>query len=137
LIFIATLKTPQKPTPNETRTCYTQIHKGKNVKFFAAIGAIGGILGTILGLFNQHEIHNIVNHVSQLETNQNLIINVAHKNTKAIQLFGNELDHLANVVNSLIAFNPFLVYARLQAQLDDLADHLSTLLDTIPPANCR
>jgi len=41
------------------------------------------------------------------------------------------LDHLANGVNSLITFNPALVYARLQAQLDDLADHLLSLLDTI------
>jgi len=72
-----------------------------------------------------------MNHVSQLETNQNLIINVAHKNSKAIQHFSTELDHLANVVNSLIAFNPALVYARLQAQLDDLADHMTALLDTI------
>jgi len=38
---------------------------------------------------------------------------------------------LADVVKSLIAFNPALVYARLQAQIDDLADHLTTLLDTI------
>jgi len=43
----------------------------------AAIGAIGGVLGTILSIFNQQEIHNILNRVSTLETNQNLIINVA------------------------------------------------------------
>jgi len=106
------------------------VHRQKR-QIFAAIGAIGGVLGTILGLFNQHEIHNIVNHVSKLETNQNLIIKVAHKNTKATEHFGNELDHLANVVNSRIAFNPALVYARLQAQLDDLADHMASLIDTI------
>jgi len=80
---------------------------------------------------NQQEIPNIMNHISTLETNQNLIINVDHKNTKAIQHFGNDLDHLANVVNFLIAFNPALVYARLQAQLDDLANHMTSLLDTI------
>ena len=122
--------TSKTHTKRHTDVLHTNTHRQKR-QIFAAIGAIGGVLGTILGLFNQHEIHNIVNHVSQLETNQNLIINVAHKNTKAIQHFGNELDHLANVVNSLIAFNPSLVYARLQAQLDDLADHLATLLDTI------
>jgi len=117
-------------TKQDTGVIHTDVHRQKR-QIFAAIGAIGGVLGTILGLFNQHEIHNIVNHVSKLETNQNLIINVAHKNTKAIEHFGNELDHLANVVTSLIAFNPALVYAHLQAQLDDLADHLTTLLDTI------
>jgi len=106
------------------------VHRQKR-QILAAICAIGGVLSTILGIFNQQEIHNIMNHVSTLETNQNLIIHVAHKNTKAIQHFGNELDHLANVVNSLIAFNPALVYARLQAQLDDLADHMTSLLDTI------
>jgi len=41
------------------------------------------------------------------------------------------LDHLVNVVNSLIAFNPALVYAQLQAQIADLADHMTSLLDTI------
>jgi hypothetical protein len=114
----------------DTDIINTDKHRQKR-QIFAAIGVIGGVLGTILGLFNQHEIHNIVNHVSKLESNQNLIINVAHKNTKAIEHFGNELDHLANVVNSLITFNPSLVYARLQAQLDDLSDHLVSLLDTI------
>jgi hypothetical protein len=58
-------------------------------------------------------------------------INVAHKNTKAIQHFGNELDNLASVVESLIKLNPSLVYARLQAQIDDLANHIDTLLNTI------
>ena len=124
-----------KNTSRTQQTLNTDItdadkHRQKR-QIFAAIGVICGVLGTMLGLFNQHEIHNIVNHVSKLESNQNLIINVAHKNTKAIEHFSNELDHLANVVNSLISFNPALVYARLQAQLDDLADHLVSLVDTI------
>jgi len=102
-------------TSNTTNTCNKQdvshtdtnnpdMHRQKR----QILAAIGGILGTNLGIFNQQEIHNIMNHGSTLETNQNLVINVAH--------FSNELDHLANVVNSLIAFNPALVYARLQAQ---------------------
>jgi len=123
-------KTTMTPISDETHMP-TTTHNRQKRQILAAVGAIGGVLGTILGIFNQQEIHNILNHVSKLESNQNLIMNVALKNARAIQNFGNELTHLVTAIKSLIKFNPALVYARLQAQIDDLADHLDTLLSTI------
>jgi hypothetical protein len=117
--------------PPDSVSTDTDTHSRQKRQILAAVGVLGGVLGTILGIFNQQEIHNILNHVSKLETNQNLIINVAHKNAKAIRHFGTELAHLETIIESLIKFNPALVYARMQAQLDDLADHLDTLLSTI------
>ncbi len=69
----------------QTANTDTDINTRQKRQILAAIGAIGGVLCTILGIFNQQEIHNILNHVSKLETNQNLLIRVAHKNAKSIQ----------------------------------------------------
>ena len=100
-------------------------------QILAAIGAIGGTLGTIFGLFNQIEMHNIENHVSKLEASQNMLIQVAHKNTQNLHTLNLEMTHLGTIIDTLIKFNPALVYAKLMSQVDDVADHLDTLLDTV------
>ena len=90
-------------------------------QLLAAIGAIGGTLGTIFGLFNQVEMHHIENHVSKLEASQNMLIQVAHKNTQNLQTLNSEMTHLGTIIDTLIKFNPALVYAKLMSQVDDVA----------------
>ena len=100
-------------------------------QILAAVGAIGGVLGTIFGLFNQAEIHTIAKHVSHLEASQNMLIQVAHKNSQNLKQLNAEMTHLGSIIDTLIKFNPALVYAKLMAQVDDIADHLDALLDTV------
>ena len=100
-------------------------------QILAAIGAIGGVLGTVFGLFNQVEMHNIENHVSKLEASQNMLIQVAHKNTQNLKNLNDEMTHLGHIIDTLIRFNPALVHAKLMSQVEDVADHLDALLDTV------
>jgi hypothetical protein len=39
--------------------------------------------------------------------------------------------HLTTIIETLIQYNPALVYAKLMSQVDDIADHLNNLLDTV------
>ena len=113
-------------TPDTSHT-----HDRSPKQILAAVGAIGGVLGTIFGLFNQAEIHNIAKHVSHLEASQNMLIQVAHKNSQNLKQLNAEMTHLGSIIDTLIKFNPALVYAKLMAQVDDIADHLDALLDTV------
>ncbi len=92
---------------------------------------MGGVLGTIFGLFNQMEMHSIQNHVANLEASTNMLIHVQHKNQQQFKLLQNEMSHLESIIQTLIQYNPALVYAKLMAQVDDIADQMTALLDTV------
>ena len=100
-------------------------------QILAGLGAAGGFLGTIFGIFNQIEMHHIESHVSQLESSQNMLIQVSHKNTQNINALKAEISHLDSIITTLIRYNPALVYAKLMSQIDDVADYLDSLLDTV------
>jgi hypothetical protein len=100
-------------------------------QILAGIAAAGGVLGTIFGLFNQLEMHSIQNHVSNLEASTNMLIHVQHKNQQQFKILKAEMAHLTTIIETLIQYNPALVYAKLMSQVDDIADHLKNLLDTV------
>ncbi len=100
-------------------------------QILAGIAAAGGVLGTIFGLFNQLEMHSIQNHVSNLEASTNMLIHVQHKNQQQFKIITAEMAHLTTIIETLIQYNPALVYAKLMSQVDDIADHLNNLLDTV------
>ena len=60
-----------------------------------------------------------------------MLIQVAHKNSQNLKQLNAEMTHLGSIIDTLIKFNPALVYAKLMAQVDDIADHLDALLDTV------
>jgi hypothetical protein len=97
----------------------------------AGIAAAGGVLGTIFGLFNQLEMHSIQNHVSNLEASTNMLIHVQHKTQQQFKILAAEMAHLTTIIKTLIQYNPALVYGKLMSQVDDIADHLNNLVDTV------
>ena len=100
-------------------------------QILAGIAAAGGVLGTIFGLFNQLEMPSIQNHVSNMEASTNMLIHVQHKNQQQFKIIAAEMAHLTTIIETLIQYNPALVYAKLMSQVDDIADHLNNLLDTV------
>ena len=60
-----------------------------------------------------------------------MLIQVAHKNTQNLKNFNANMTHLGHIIDTLICFNPALVYAKLMSQVEDVADHLDTLIDTV------
>ena len=100
-------------------------------QILAGLGAAGGFLGTIFGIFNQIETNHLESHVSQLESSQNMLIQVSHKNSQNINALKAKIYHLDSIITMLIKYNPALVYAKLMSQVDDVADCLDSLLDTV------
>jgi hypothetical protein len=41
------------------------------------------------------------------------------------------MTHLASIIETLIQYNPALMYAKQMFQLDDIADHLNNLVNTV------
>ena len=76
-------------------------------------------------------MHNIENHVSKLEASKNMLIQVTHKHTQNVHNLNLEMTHLGTIIDTLIKFNPALVYAKLMSQVDNISDHLDALLDTV------
>jgi hypothetical protein len=97
----------------------------------AGIAAASGVLGTIFGLFNQLEMHSIQNHVSNLEASTNMLIHVQHKNQQQFTILAAEMAHLTAIIETLIQYNPALVYAKLMSLVNNIADHLDNLVDTV------
>jgi hypothetical protein len=60
-----------------------------------------------------------------------MLIHVQHKNQQQFKIIAAEMAHLTTIIETLIQYNPALVYAKLMSQVDDIADHLDNLLDTV------
>jgi hypothetical protein len=129
--------TPKNSNTNDNNTfdnmdTYNNMSSGRDKRqILAGIAAAGGVLGTIFGLFNQMEMHSIQNHVSNLEASTNMLIHVQHKNQQQFKIIAAEMVHLSTIIETLIQYTPALVYAKLMFQVDDIADHLNNLLDTV------
>lgn len=76
-------------------------------------------------------MRNIQNHVSKLESNQNILIHLAHKNKQHLQILDKEMTHLGSIIETLIRYNPALVYAKSMSQVDDIANYIYALIDTV------
>jgi hypothetical protein len=61
-------------TINECHTC----------QIFVAAAAVGGILVTFLGLFNDHEIKEIKHDLLNLSDQQNILTSIVHKHEREL-----------------------------------------------------
>jgi len=119
---------PAEPHPDPH--LYDQLIRQRR-QVIAGLGAVAGVLGTFLGLFNELEISSIRSQMGTLQTNQNILLHISHTHEQQIQLLHAELTHLASVINLLIQYNPALVYAKLHAQIQIVQDRLHVLQDCV------
>ena len=90
------------------------IHVRHTRQILVAAAAVGGILGTFLGLFDDHEIKEIKHDLVHLEDQHNILTSIVQKHERELTALHSELTALTNTVESLIMYNPTLVYAILQ-----------------------
>ena len=119
---------PAEPHPDPH--LYDQLIRQRR-QVIAGLGAVAGVLGTFLGLFNELEISSIRSQMGTLQSNQNILLHISHTHEQQIQLLHAELTHLASVINLLIQYNPALVYAKLHAQIQLVQDRLQVLQDCV------
>ncbi len=65
---------------------------------FAAIAAVGRILGTFLGIFNDHKIKEIKNDLFNLSDQQNILTSIVNKHEHELSTLHAQLASLTNVV---------------------------------------
>jgi len=89
------------------------------------------VLGAFWGLFNEGEISNIRSQLGDVQANQNVLVHISHTHDQQIHLLDAELTHLTSIIKLLIKYNPSLVYAKLESQLQIVQDRLKILQDTV------
>jgi hypothetical protein len=70
------------------------------------------LLGTFFGLYNSFEIHKIQSDILNLSDPHYLLVTVVKKHEQQIHELAAELNHLTDVICTLITYNPALVYAK-------------------------
>jgi hypothetical protein len=95
------------------------------------LGVITGSLGTFFGLYNQNEIEKLGASISQLEANQNLLMQLSNIHTKQIKTLISDMQKLTNVVDALLEHNPTVFMAQLDEQIEIIAERLEVAIDVI------
>ena len=96
-----------------------------------AAGIFAGVLGTFIGLYNTHEIHQIQKQVLEMAEQHNLLTHIVQRHEHQIQELAADLKHLTEIVRLLVTYNPALVYAKLEENVKIVEDRLDVLFDTL------
>jgi hypothetical protein len=122
---------PHYPFPENNPMYPGTIHERHTHQIFVAAAAIGGILGTFLGLFNDHKIKEIKHDLLNLSDQHNIITSIVKKHEHELASLHPELTALTNIVESLIMYNPTLVYAILQSNIKQMNRGIDILFQAL------
>ncbi len=111
------------------------IHERHTRQILVAAAAVGGILGTFLGLFNDHKIKEIKHYLLNLSDQHNILTSIVHKRERELASFHAQLTALTNTVESLIMYNPTLVYAILQSNIKQMNRRIDILFQAFSNYN--
>jgi hypothetical protein len=100
-------------------------------QLLAGAALLSGVVGTFFGLYNTYEIHNIQKQLLHITDQQNLLTSITQKHEHIIQELTKDLAHLTDIVQTLIMYNPALVYAKLEQNLKQIEDRLTILFNTL------
>ena len=100
-------------------------------QILAAAAVVSGLAGTFFGLFTHFELQTISAHLDSVADKQNLLVQVAQTHEEHITQLEHDLSTLSSVLEAFIKYNPTLLYARLNHQVDTLELRVDTLIDTI------
>ncbi len=107
------------------------IHEHHTRQIFVATAAVGRILGTFLKLFNDHKIKEITHYLLNFSNQYNKLTSIVKKHKHEIATLHAELTSLTNVVESLIMYNPTLVYAILQSNINQMTKSSNILFQAL------
>jgi hypothetical protein len=111
-----------KITPSTIHECHTR-------QIFVAAAAVCGILGTFLGLFNDHKIKEIKHDLLNLSDQHNILTSIVHE--RELASLHAELTALTNTVESLIMYNTTLIYAILQSNIKQMNKRIDILFQAL------
>ena len=100
-------------------------------QLLAGAALLSGVVGTFFGLYNTYQIHNIQKQLLDITDQQNLLTSISLKHEHIIHDLTTDLTHLTDIVRTLIKYNPALVYAKLQQNVQQIEDRLTILFNTL------
>jgi hypothetical protein len=100
-------------------------------QLLVAAAAFSGVLGTFFGLYNTFEIQKIKKDLLNLSDQHNLLVKVVQKHEHQIHQLTDELDHLTEIIRTLITYNPALVYAKFEHNVKIIEDRLQDLFNAL------
>ena len=104
---------------------------GAGVIAMGAVGALGGLLGTFLGMYNVAEIKQLQNQVGNLNEQSKLLMEISLKQEKAIQDLLLSIDNVNSALQGLIVHNPSVLQARLSHHISMFKDKVRQSLHVI------
>ena len=94
-------------------------------------GAVAGLVGTFMGIYSAVEIGKIKDQISQLDEQQQLLIQITNQHDKQIKDLISDLFKLTSVVEALVQYNPTVFYAQLEEQIDMLGSRIDDTIEVI------
>ena len=104
----------------------------RNKRQILALAALTtGAVGTFLGLFNSAELAAITTHLDSIAGKQDMLVHISEHHEQQIAALAKELLTLTDLLETLIKYNPTLMFARLDFHLGTLEDRVDALVDTV------
>jgi len=115
-----------------TQTCnHGREKRAAGVIAMGAIGALGGLLGTFLGLYNMAEIKQLQSQVGNLNEQSKLLTEISLKQEKAIKDLLMSIDNVNSALQGLIVHNPSVLQARLEHHITMFQDKVRQALAVV------
>jgi len=101
-----------RPVPSAT-------DHGRDKRFapLVAVAAITGTLGTFLGIYTAIEIGILKHKFNTMSRNHNLLVHVTKRHEEQISRLTENMNAICSLIKLMIQFNPSLISAQLEAQL--------------------
>ena len=128
--FNHTYNNPQPTTTTPAPfSAFRPVRRKRQILAAAALGI--GAIGTLFGLFNHAELSKIRDQIIHLSDQHHLLATISKVHEHQLRELNLDLEHLTQIVQLLITYNPALVYAKLDVQLDTISNRLTVLFDTL------
>ena len=111
----------------------TPLHN-RNKRFIVesiATLAVGGVLGTFLGIFNAIELTTLRQSMVEMQDSHNLLVQTQRTQEHQITDLKSGINHLEEIFSIFIKNNPALLYAKFNDLLTTLQQHIYSLQDTL------
>lgn len=100
-------------------------------------GLLGGVVGTLFGLYNHHEIQAIAEKVSGIEHTQNLLIHLTSEHSKQIEKISKATESLYDALTAYTEVNPQIIYIEFNELISQLERKMVTLNNAVQKLQSR
>ena len=124
-----------RPIPGATMDATDDIHsrhkRAAPLVIGAAVVAIGGILGTFMGIYNTWEIKLLKERLNESDKNHNLLVHVTQRQEEQIGRITENMNAIVTLIQLMTASNPALIAEQISAQISLLETRLTMATNAV------